>query len=112
MMLSYSSSRTSILILIMSRLSYLAGPSNPSAFIFSIAELVISLVPAISDRQLRASTRLLSFPSVYTILNLYYLRSSVYRTCLRFRVLVIVKLTKFLWSESITRSEQLSAYIL
>jgi hypothetical protein len=42
-------------MLIMSQLSCLAGPSNPSAFIFSIAELVISLVPAISDRRLRAS---------------------------------------------------------
>jgi hypothetical protein len=112
MMLSCSSSRTSILILIISQLSCLAGPSDLSAFIFSIAKLVISLVPAISDRRLRASTQLLSFPGVYTILNLYYLRSSAHRTCLRFRVLVVVKLTKFLWSESITRSEQLSAYIL
>jgi hypothetical protein len=99
-------------MLIMSQLSCLAGPSNPSAFIFSIAELVISLVPAISDRRLRASARLLSFSGVYIILNLYCLRSSAYQTCLRFRVLVIVKLTKFLWSKSITRSEQLSAYIL
>jgi hypothetical protein len=83
-------------MLIISRLSYLAGPSDLSVFIFSIAKLVISLVPAISNRRLRASTRLLSFPSVYIILNLYYLRSSAYQTCLRFRVLVIVKLTKFL----------------
>jgi hypothetical protein len=83
-------------MLIISRLSCLAGPSNLSAFIFSIAKLVISLVPAISDRRLRASTRLLSFPSIYTILNLYYLRSSAYRTYLQFRVLVIMKLTKFL----------------
>jgi hypothetical protein len=78
MMLSYSSSRTLILMLIISRLSCLAGPSNLSAFIFSIAELVISLVPAISDRRLRASARLLSFPGVYIILNLYCLRSSAY----------------------------------
>jgi hypothetical protein len=78
MMLSCSSSRTLIPMLIISRLSCLAGPSDPSAFIFSIAELVISLVPAISDRRLRASAQLLSFPSVYTILNLYYLRSSAY----------------------------------
>jgi hypothetical protein len=77
-MLSYSSSGTLILMLIISQLSCLAGPSDPSAFIFSIAKLVISLVPAISDRRLRASARLLSFPGVYTILNLYYLRSSAY----------------------------------
>jgi hypothetical protein len=81
-MLSYSSSRTLILILIISQLSYLAGPSNLSAFIFSITELVISLVPAISNCQLRASAQLLSFPSIYIILNLYYLRSSTYQTCL------------------------------
>jgi hypothetical protein len=104
-MLSYSSSGTSIPMLIISQLSYLAGPSDPSAFIFSIAELVISLVPAISDCWLRASAQLLSFPSVYTILNLYCLRSSAHQTCLQFRVLVVVKLTRFLWSESITRSE-------
>jgi hypothetical protein len=77
-MLSYSSSRTSTPMLIISQLSYLAGPSNLSAFIFSIAKLVISLVPAISNYQLRASAQLLSFPGVYTILNLYYLRSSAY----------------------------------
>jgi hypothetical protein len=65
-------------MLIISQLSYLAGSSNPSAFIFSIAKLVISLVPAISNHQLRASAQPLSFPSVYTILNLYYLRSSAY----------------------------------
>jgi hypothetical protein len=112
MMLSCSSSGTLILILIMSRLSCLAGPSDLLVFIFSIAELVISLVPAISDRRLRASAWLLFFPGVYIILNLYCLRSSAHRTCLRFRVLVVVKLTKFLWSKSITRSEQLSAYIL
>jgi hypothetical protein len=78
MMLSYSSSRTLILILIISWLSYLAGPSDLSAFIFSIAELVISLVSAISNYWLRASAWLLSFPGVYIILNLYYLRSSAY----------------------------------
>jgi hypothetical protein len=65
-------------MLIISWLSCLAGPSNLLAFIFSIAELVISLVPAISDCRLRASAQLLSFPGVYTILNLYCLRSSAY----------------------------------
>jgi hypothetical protein len=78
MMLSYSSSRTLILMLIISQLSCLAGPSDLLAFIFSIAKLVISLVPAISDRRLRASAQLLFFPGVYIILNLYYPRSSAY----------------------------------
>jgi hypothetical protein len=77
-MLSCSSSGTLIPMLIISQLSCLAGPSDLSAFIFSIAELVVFLVPAISDYRLRASARLLSFPSVYTILNLYCPRSSAH----------------------------------
>jgi hypothetical protein len=71
-------------------------------------DFVIFLVSAISDRRLRASALLLSFPSVYTILNLYCSKVSDYLTCRWFRVLVVVKLTKFLWSENTVRSKQLS----
>jgi hypothetical protein len=85
------------------------GPRDPSSWIFRIVDFVISLVPAISDRRLRASALPLSFPGVYTILNLYYPKVSNHLTCRQFRVLVVVKLTRFLWSENIVRSKQLSA---
>jgi hypothetical protein len=88
---------------------YFAGPRDPSLYCCSTVELMISLVPAISNHRLRASALLLSFPGVYTILNLCCPSVSDYLTCRRFRVLVIIKVTKFLWSEKITRSEQLSA---
>jgi hypothetical protein len=72
-------------------------------------DFVIFLVLAISDCWLRVSALLLSFSGVYTILNLYCSKVSNYLTCCWFRVLVVVKLTKFLWSENTVRSKQLSA---
>jgi hypothetical protein len=72
-------------------------------------DFVIFLVLAISNCRLRASALLLSFSGVYTILNLYCSKVSDYLTCCRFRVLVVIKLTKFLWSKNTVRSEQLSA---
>ena len=58
----------------------LAGPSDPSLLNLSNAESVINLVPAMLCLRLRASALPLSFPSVYTILNLYCPSSSDYRT--------------------------------
>jgi hypothetical protein len=96
MIASCNSLGTSIPMLILSLRSPFEGPRDPSSWIFRIVDFVISLVLVISDRWLRASALLLSFSSVYTILNLYYPKVSDYLTCRRFRVLVIVKLTKFL----------------
>jgi hypothetical protein len=77
-------------------LTYFASPRDLSLYCYSTVELMISLVPAISDRRLRALALLLSFPRVYIILNLYYPSVSDYLTCRQFRVLIIVKVTKFL----------------
>jgi hypothetical protein len=85
------------------------GSRDLSLWIFRIVDFVISLVLVISNCRLRVSALLLSFSSVYTILNLYCPKVSDHLTCRRFRVLVVVKLTKFLWSENTVRSEQLSA---
>jgi hypothetical protein len=109
MIASCNSSSTLIPMLILSLRSPFEGPRDPSLWVFRIVNFVIFLVPAISDRWLRASALLLSFPRVYTILNLYCPKVSDYLTCRRFRVLVVMKLTKFLWSENTVRSEQLSA---
>jgi hypothetical protein len=83
-------------MLILSLRSPFKGPRDPSSWIFRIIDFVISLVLAISDRRLRASALLLSFSGVYIILNLYYPKVSDYLTYHQFRVLVVVKLTKFL----------------
>jgi hypothetical protein len=83
-------------MLILSLWSPFKGPRDLSLWVFRIVDFVIFLVLAISNRWLRASALLLSFPGVYTILNLYCLKVSDYLTCYWFRVLVIVKLTKFL----------------
>jgi hypothetical protein len=109
MIASCNSLGTSILMLILSLWSPFEGPRDLSSWVFRIVDFVISLVLAISDCWLRASALLLSFPGVYTILNLYCPKVSDYLTCRWFRVLVVVKLTKFLWSENTVRSEQLSA---
>ena len=76
--------------------SVLTGPNDPSSLTLSIAVSVMDLVPAMSCLRLRASALPLSFPGVYTILNLYCPSSSDHRTCRRLSSLVVVKLTKFL----------------
>jgi hypothetical protein len=111
MMASCYSSGTSLLIRI-SKLSVLAGPNDPSSLTLSIAVSITSLVPAISCLRLRASALPLSFPGVYTILNLYCPNSSDYRVCRGLSTLVVVNRVRFLWSENIVSSEQLSAYTL
>jgi hypothetical protein len=47
-----------------------AGPNDLFSCILRIINLVIFLVPVISDLRLSASALLLSLPGVYTILNL------------------------------------------
>ena len=44
----------------------------------------------------KASTRLLSFPSIYIILNLYYPSISTYRTCRLLSTFIVVNYTRFL----------------
>ena len=61
---------------------------------------------------LRASARLLSFPRLYSILNLYCPNSSNYLTCLLLSAFIVVKLTRFLQLVYIVSSKQLSAYCL
>jgi hypothetical protein len=109
MIASCNSSGTLILMLILSLRSSFEGPRDPSLWVFRIVNFMIFLVLVISNRRLRASALPLSFLGVYTILNLYCSKVSDYLTCRQFRVLVVVKLTKFLWSENTVRSEQLSA---
>jgi hypothetical protein len=106
---SCSSSGTLIPVLIIRLLIIFAGPSDPSSCNLRIVDSVIFLVPAISVLRLRASALPLSFPGVYIILNLCWPKVSDYLTCRLLRTLVVVKFTKFLWSENIVRSEQLSA---
>jgi hypothetical protein len=96
MIASCNSLGTLILMLILSLWSSFEGPRDLSLWVFRIVDFVISLVPAISDCWLRVSALLLSFSSVYTILNLYCSKVSDYLTCCWFSVLVVVKLTKFL----------------
>jgi hypothetical protein len=96
MIASCNSSGTLIPMLILSLWSPFEGPRDLSLWVFRIVDFVISLVLAISNRRLRASALLLSFPSVYTILNLYCPKVSDHLTCRWFRVLVVVKLIKFL----------------
>jgi hypothetical protein len=96
MIASCNSSGTSIPMLILSLQSPFKGSRDLSLWVFRIVDFVISLVLAISDCWLRASALLLSFPGVYTILNLYCPKVSNHLTCRRFRVLVVVKLTKLL----------------
>jgi hypothetical protein len=81
MITSCNSLGTLILMLILSLRSPFEGSRDPSSWIFRIVDFVISLVLAISDRRLRASALLLSFPSIYIILNLYYSKVSNYLTC-------------------------------
>jgi hypothetical protein len=83
-------------MLILSLWSSFEGSRDLSLWIFRIVDFVIFLVLVISDCRLRASALLLSFSGVYIILNLYCSKVSDYLTCRRFRVLVVVKLTKFL----------------
>jgi hypothetical protein len=70
MICSWSSSGTSILTFIIRLLITLAGPNDLFSCTLRIVDLVIFLVPAMSDLRLSASALLLSLPRVYTILNL------------------------------------------
>jgi hypothetical protein len=63
MIASCNSSGTSFLMLRIA-FSVFAGPSDLLSLVLSIADSMISLVPAISCRQLSASALLLSLPGV------------------------------------------------
>ena len=89
--------------------NYYTSTRDPSSYSFKIVVAVTSLPYIRSVLRLSTSTLLLSFPRVYTILNLYYPSSSNHRTYLRFNCLVVVKLSRFLWSVYTVSSEQLSA---
>jgi hypothetical protein len=67
---SYSSSGTLSLIRIIRLLIICVGLRDPSSYCYRTVDLVIFLVPTISVLRLRVSALLLSFPSVYIILNL------------------------------------------
>jgi hypothetical protein len=92
--------------------SSFTGPKDLSLCCYSIGILTLVSFPIRSCLQLRASALLLSFLSVYIILNLYCLSNSDYRTYCRFNFFVVVKYVRFLWSKKMTRLEQLSAYTL
>ena len=79
---------------------------------FSIGFQLISFATMQSKRLLKASARPLSFPRVYSILNLYCSNNSNYLTYLLLRAFVVVKLNRFLQLVYIISSEQLSAYYL
>ena len=103
---------TSILLQIYSILLYLcAGLRVLSRFFLRIVVLITSFIPIILLYQLRALALLLSFPSQYIILNLYYSNISNYLTYYQFRVLVVVNYTKFLQFIKIVSSKQLFTQI-
>ena len=85
-----------------------AGTKDLSSCSFKIVVAVTSLPYIRSVLRLSISTLLLSFPRIYTILNLYYPSSSDHRTYLRFNYFVVVKFSRFLWSVYTVSSEQLS----
>jgi hypothetical protein len=95
----------SALILIIRLLIVCFSPRDPSVLTYRIAELVIFFDPAMSVLRLSASALPLSFPGVYLILNLYCPMSSAHLTWRRLSSFVVVKLSRFLWSEKIVSFE-------
>ena len=79
----------------------------PSSTYFSIAYSFFYSLVTKSSLLLSASARPLSFPSIYIILNLYSPSISAYRTYRLLSTFIVVKYSKFLWSESIVSSKQL-----
>ena len=88
--------------------NYYAGTRDLLPCCFKIEVAITSLPYIRSVLRLSTSALPLSFPRVYSILNLYYPKSSNYRTYLRFSCFVVIKLSRFLWSIYIVSSEQLS----
>ena len=73
-----------------------SSPINLLGFIVSSVLLIVRFVPAISFLLLRALACLLSFPRVYTILNLNSPSLLDYRAYLYVSTLEVVKYVKFL----------------
>jgi hypothetical protein len=76
--------------------SSFAGPKDLSLCCCSMGILTSVGFPIRSCLWLRALALLLSFLGVYTILNLYCLSNSNYRTCCWFNFFVVVKYVRFL----------------